>query len=355
MQSVGSNSQPPTVLEKSIGQVVWDVLAELAYEFFKMIACVFCCTDLSDRNVAPVPPNPNVPTPTPTPPNPAPRPPVTPNLAPPPTPQLRPYVPEICETQMQNWFEEYENPFTQESPCNPFEADLSSGNIFAYPGDCTCLGLPIHPCVGKYGQGYPVANNHVIIKLPKHQLSAFPLAIQHEFANIPEDKLNLYVMVQSDPHMNSGSEKRNILFSTMAFPDIAEGGTKIGHFKMGVFDGESLRTSSQSSDLMPVNRFGVQSIHLHPAGNSMAISPDNARVFVDKTKDTSSFFAASHLPDGKACAFFTIIAHKSQLNIEGNLNGSNPKKFVHSIIKSPHVTEGDKQKIQKLFTLEISK
>jgi hypothetical protein len=243
----------------------------------------------------------------------------------------------------------------------PSMVNLVSKNAPAIAGICSPVRLATIPHIGIYGDCYRMANVHLVVRLPKRQLAAFPKAIQSALRNYSESQLDLYFIVYNDDVLcrTQNGVSRNLIYHCCCYPQLGNEEVQMADHEMGLFEctikeiDHSLRL-----DTISINCFGRQTVHFHPivglTGKEMAISPNNARFNIDKSKAYDSFYSACKLQNHRAVAFFGVIIHNAQ-SIEGQTllaKTASLREYKENLIKLQESSLDLHQKIDRLLTFQ---
>ncbi len=251
-------------------------------------------------------------------------------------------------------FDKFQDELAQErhfeAPVNVNLAALDTSRLHMCPG----LGLLCAPFIGFYNvagyeQAYPIAQ----IRLPYQQLKAFPAPIQTKLQDIAEEKREVYFVVVNAKHLKEKTHL-NLCMHPVAFPNI---GWQNANFmsQMGIFDPVNLCQPSPHISNLPFGAFQRLSINPHRAGNAMAMSPNNAKFYLDKTAEFSSFYAAATMPGGRGAAVYALLLHENDEEADLGFSNLFEQTKLQSFVDNAgglHLPETEKKKIQDLLTFQ---
>ncbi len=216
------------------------------------------------------------------------------------------------------------------------------------PGVCSSglVYLECLPTIGHYDpSGYEFADPMLTVRLPIAQLSRFPAEIQNRYGSLGRDQLDLFFVVFDGTDLSTVS--RNVIIHPLAFPDVLFNSTANGNFEMGICSPRGV-VREESSDGLNVDSFCSMNVHVHPQGDSMAISPDNARFNIDPGCDISSFYFASDLPGYRGVAFMALMVNRDSAGMRSALDCSgNITEFVENV--APHLDETEIDRIRQML------
>ncbi len=209
-------------------------------------------------------------------------------------------------------------------------------------------GMPKIPLIGNYDQHYQTLFTpaQILWKLPSSQLHAFPAELRAAFAeDARQGNLEIYFNVVTDS--GGMTSARNLVLHPLVMPDYNPANpnpdllpSDVGRHLAGGFFANAEVNICDPVGISPYQgpngiAFGgdaaQQHVHVHPAGEATAFSPNNCRFRLDNEHAYHSFYCGVKVR-GRAYAFFTIITPQNEESPFQAALGRNLSDFARSDI-----------------------